>query len=170
MTSPERLYEYGDRTGSSGDKKEAVMQPGEVGGTFGFSSREGPDEDLQYLNRGSHDCTSGMVLSPVGQHNLREVDSVQASNDPCNNVNGVTEPPQREDRTTAIAVVTDIKATHIPEFDPEKNYITMPKWMEYDPSKVDKHARYICIVCNVQLEMINKELSSMLRGKSTSTT
>ena len=91
MSSSERLYEYRDRTGSCGDK-EPVMQPGQVEGSIGLSSRECPDEAHQYIIRGSHATTSGSIVEPVGQQNLREVDSVPSLKGPNNEDTGMIEP------------------------------------------------------------------------------
>ena len=75
MEYSEPLYEDRDTTGSCGDK-EPVMQPDQVEGTNGVSSRYCPDEVHQEIIPGSHDTTSGSALGPVGQPNLREDDSV----------------------------------------------------------------------------------------------
>ena len=91
MSSSERLYEYRDRTGSCGDK-EPVMQPGQVEGSIGLSSRECPDEAHQYIIRGSHATTSGSIVGHVGQPNLREVDSVPSLKGPNNEDTGMIEP------------------------------------------------------------------------------
>ena len=61
--------------------------------------------------------------------------------------------------------VPEIKDTHIPEFDPQKNYVSMPKWMRYDPSKVDKLAKYICIVCNRPVGNHPKKVEEHAKGR-----
>ena len=91
MNYSEPLYEDRDRTGSCRDK-EPVMQPGQVEGTIGVCSRDCRDEVHQEIIRGSHATTSGSVLGPVGQPNLREVDSVQSSKGRNNEDTAMIEP------------------------------------------------------------------------------
>ena len=224
MNYSEPLYEDRNTTGSCGDK-EPVLQPGQVEGTIGVSSRDCADEVHQDIIRGSHATTSGSVLGPVGQpiikpshaaiiegsglgcfeQPIRKKESSKDCPDEIREYNTdgshatthgsglglVRQPTLRKYESTEITeasqaaiirgsgsgcveqtichedeisssqverrvskvneestAVPDLKATHIPEFDPQKNYVTMPKWMRYDPSKVDGLAKYICIVCN----------------------
>ena len=223
MEYSEPLYEDRDTTGSCGDK-EPVMQPDQVEGTNGVSSRYCPDEVHQEIIPGSHDTTSGSVLGPVGQPNLREVDSVLSSKGRTDkireyNTDGshatthgsglglIRQPTLRKDESTEITqssqaaiiqgsglgcveqsichedeissqvengvsnaneestAVPNIKPMQIPEFDPQKNYATMPKWMSYDPSKVDGHAKYICIVCNKPVGNDQERVEEHAKGK-----
>ena len=68
------------------------MQPGQVVGSIGLSSREGPDEAHQYIIRGSHATAYGSIVGPVGQPDLRDAESVPSLKGPNKEDTGMSEP------------------------------------------------------------------------------
>ena len=91
---------------------------------------------------------------PLEQPRLQDIKAACSSTD-CNAK--VPEDINRESHVTAsgcgLQLVEQPKllkksCTHIPEFDPEKNFVAMPMWLRYDRTKQDGLEKYMYIVCD----------------------
>ena len=57
------------------------------------------------------------------------------------------------------------RCMHIPEFDPKKNFLEMPIWLRYDPTKRDGFAQYTCIVCDRPVGNRKQRIEEHARGR-----